>query len=267
MPPKKSSQKKKDTIVELPGGALQTRFSIAQPNPKPRTRKQTSQEVREDETSVFRSQIHEQSAQGTSTTSDAPNPHLLTIRTRTKSKRLLQIDPLEPLTPAPPKAKKKSHRQPQPKTPIVVPSTFATRQVQNSQNRRAATVLYTPRTHRTGGAQPQQPQSPTPQSIHLETHSTLQPASQSILHETSAGTGDLSDSDSELEQSIGDALQALNLSRSSSGSSSPHAPRAGRHSKHQKKVALKPRGGAKDVWSFYEKKTWTAGLCVVRTCS
>ena len=173
----------------------------------------------------------------------------------------VQIDPLAPITPARPKAGKSSS-QPQPKTPIAAPSTFATRQVENSQNRRAATVLFTPHTrHRTGKAPPQQPPSPTPQSNQPPTHSTLHPFTQSTSHDTAhAGTGDLSDSDSE-EGSVEAALRALDVhSRSSSGSSFPCA---GRHSMHRKKVPLKPRGGAKDVWTFYKK---TLGRQVCSLC-
>ena len=171
---------------------------------------------------------------------------------------------MAPITPARPKAGK-SHPQPQPQTPIAAPSTFAARQIENSQNRRAATLLFTPgskRRTRPGKAPaPQQPPSPTPQPIQPPTHSTLRTFSQSTLHDPAhAGTGDPSDSDSEQEGSVEAALQALDIqSRSSSGASSP---RAGRHSTHRT-VPLKPRGGAKDVWTFYKK---TRGRQVCSLC-
>jgi hypothetical protein len=162
---------------------------------------------------------------------------------------LAKVDPLEPITPARPK-KGKSHPPLKP-TPAV-PPTFATQQVQNSQNRRAATVLFTPRPKPSGNeplARERQP-SPTPQSIQPPVHSSLDPASEFVPHDiSSAGTGNDSSDDSEPLETV---IQALDI-HSHSHRSSSGSPRAGPHSTQRKKTHFKPRGGAKDVWSFYER--------------
>jgi hypothetical protein len=160
---------------------------------------------------------------------------------------------LEPITPARPK-KGKSHPPLKPVTLAATPSTFATQQVQNSQNQRAATVLFTPRPKQRANealTRERQP-SPTPQSIQPPVHSSLHPASEFVPHDIpSAGTGNDSSDDSEPLET---ALQALDIrSHSRCSSSGSSSPRAGPHSTQRKKTRLKPRGGAKDVWTFYEK--------------
>ena len=155
---------------------------------------------------------------------------------------------MEPITPARPKTGK-SQLQPQihpsnPTTPTAPPSLLAT-WVQNSQKQQAARVLFTPRTKQHVLAQKQQP-SPTPQSARLPAHSSLHFPSTS--HHTSSDS-----SESESEKSLETALAALDIRpQSSSGSLSQDSPCAGPHSIHRKK-ALKPRGGAKDVWTFFTK--------------
>jgi hypothetical protein len=162
-------------------------------------------------------------------------------RIRKPSKRLLEIDPLATITPARPKAKGRQ-KDPAPVTPAPLPPTsFASRQIQASQNRLAATVLFTPRRHRghPGSQQDQLPPSPTPYRAYQTP----------LIPTPSSSSSDTSD----LEDEVRNGLQRLDLQpQSSSGSQSPASPRAGPHSK-VKKVAPRPRGGAKDVWVFFEK--------------
>jgi len=156
-------------------------------------------------------------------------------RIRKPSKRLLELDPLAPITPARPKAKGRQ-KDPAPVTPALLPPTsFASRQIQASQNRLAATVLFTPRRGHPGSQQHQQPPSPTPYRF--------QPP---LISAPPSLSSDASD----LEDEVRAGLQRLDLQpHSSSGSQSPDA---GPHSK-VKKAASKPRGGAKDVWEFFKK--------------
>jgi len=122
---------------------------------------------------------------------------------------------------------------------------FASRQIQGSQKRTAATILFTPRArqHHHPHQVPahQQPPSPTP----------LQ-SSRPSLSSNSSPSG------SELEDEVRIGLKRLDL-KSRSGSQSP---RAGPHSK-QPKITSRPKGGAKDVWTFYEKSSMrhTCILC------
>lgn len=159
-------------------------------------------------------------------------------RVRKPSKRLLEIDPLAPITPARPKAKGRQ-QNPAPITPTPLPPTsFASRRIQASQNQLAATVLFTPRHHHghPGSRQQQQPPSPTPYRI-------SQPP---LIHAPSSPSSNASD----LEDEVRAGLQKLDLQHeSSSGSQSSHAQP---YSK-VKKAAPRPRGGAKDVWAFFEK--------------
>jgi hypothetical protein len=202
-----------------------------------------------------------------------------------------------PLTPARPKPTKKTSKVSKPQMkqlnpPPSPPSAFATRQLQASNNRRSAAVLFTPHRQRTGviqrGAHIQQ-SSPT---LRLGSHA-LHPAPQLRTR--------LSQSSSEGEKEIEVGLQRLDLgSRPSSdassdlqsgtgqhsgisqhpqagtgqhsgpdhyhgfGSSWSHSqsdsnsyshrsqpPRAGPHSKS--KNPPRPRGGAKDVWTFFKQ--------------
>ena len=143
---------------------------------------------------------------------------------------------MAPLTPAPPKRQPRRQENPM-KTPV--PTAFVSRQIQGSQNRRAAAVLFTPCTPQTQNPRVRvlnQP-SPTPQSIYPPIQ--RQPT---VLSRSS--------SDSDIEADVREGLIRLNLEpRSSSGSQSP---RAGRHSK-QARALPKAKGGAKDVWTFFEK--------------
>jgi len=124
---------------------------------------------------------------------------------------------------------------------------FASRQIQGSQKRTAATILFTPRArqHHHPHQVPahQQPPSPTP------LQSSRPPLS---LSSNSSPSG------SELEDEVRIGLKRLDL-KSRSGSQSP---RAGPHSK-QPKITSRPKGGAKDVWTFYEKSSMrhTCILC------
>ena len=154
-------------------------------------------------------------------------------RIRKPSKRLQEIDPLAPITPARPKPTRR--QQPAPTTPVCPTGhphvTFASRQIQSSQNRLAAAVLFTPHGNNRSGHQAPQNQplsSPTPH------RSAQQPAT---------GSG------SDVEDGIRAEMRRLELGLSSSSDSG--APRAGPHSKE--KNLSRPRGGAKDVWSFFEK--------------
>ena len=78
-----------------------------------------------------------------------------------------------------------------------------------------------------------QPSSPTP----------YQPARQSTLLATGSPLG------SDVEDEVRVGMERLELQSSSSSGSG--LPRAGPHSKQ--KNTSRPRGGAKDVWSFFEK--------------
>lgn len=167
----------------------------------------------------------------------------LQSRIRKPSKRQQGIDPLLPITPAKvPKA-----------IPVPLPAvSFASRQIQGSQNRAAAAVLFTPhakstaRQHRgqvTANQYP--PASPTP----LRTGSPLK----SVLTVSYGTPPTLAGSD--IEDDMREGLERLDLhsrSRSQSRSGS-ESPRAGPHSKH--KVVKKPRSGAKDVWRFFENSS------------
>jgi hypothetical protein len=194
-----------------------------------------------------------------------------------------------PITPARPKAPKPKAQpaKSKPKTPAA-PFTFASCQIEASRNKRSAAVLFTPYKHHAGvGHSVNEPQ-PSP---------TLQPAArlatrpaQNVVPQL--GSEDLSDDD--VEEQLQEGLHRLNFgsgsdsqfhagshshsgsqsslsSQSSSSSQSrsispshsgPQAPRAGPHSK-LKKAAVKPRAGAKDVWTFFTevKRRHVCVLC------
>jgi hypothetical protein len=194
-----------------------------------------------------------------------------------------------PITPARPKAPKPKAQpaKSKPKTPAA-PFTFASRQIEASRNKRSAAVLFTPYKHHAGvGHSVNEPQ-PSP---------TLQPAArlatcpaQNVVPQL--GSEDLSDDD--VEEQLQEGLHRLNFgsgsdsqfhagSHSHSGSQSslssqsssssqprsispshsgPQAPCAGPHSK-LKKAAVKPRAGAKDVWTFF---TEVKRRCVCVLC-
>ena len=157
--------------------------------------------------------------------SDAP-------RARKPSKRAQQIDPLLTITPAKSPAKAKGS---------VVPSTpFAAQQIQGAQNRRAAALLFMPHAvlHPSLGPARLRPLSPSPVPVPDHSTSPLAP-------------GDSSDSDS-LEDEVRDGIKKINLVATACFGSGSKSPCTGPHSK-QRVTSLKPRGGAKDVWSFFEK--------------
>jgi hypothetical protein len=155
------------------------------------------------------------------------------------------------------------------KTPVAPLSIFAARQIKASHNKQATSLLFTP--HKQCGSQ-----------IHFtheqESSPTCQPPLQNLPLQlgTSDGESDCSDVEEEL---VGE-LQHLDFcagseshsgsesgsgsqlsSQSSSGSqsvSSVHSrscaqlPHVGPHSKPLQHCTV-PRGGAKDVWSFFTK--------------
>ena len=149
---------------------------------------------------------------------------------------------MAPLIPAPPRKRQRPRQPNLPKTPVPTTGTFASRQIQASRNRRAATVLFTPRPRHTPyiqnprGQLPNQP-SPTPQS--RTTSSPAQPFFSSI-------SGSSSDTEDDVTR-VG--LERLILEPSSSSGS--QSPRAGHHSK-QARVPPKVKG-AEDVWTFFEE--------------
>jgi hypothetical protein len=149
-------------------------------------------------------------------------------RIRKPSKRQQGLDPVIPLTPAPPKTKARSQQQ-IPVTPLL--TSFASRQIQASRNQAAATVLFTPRTKHSFIPHHDSP-SPTP----------FQEASQLIS------------SSSEVEEEVRGGLERLELQ---SDSQSPVSPLA----KHPK-VKSRPKGGAKDVWNFFEKSS-EQNICII----
>src|SRR5271156_5371015 len=162
----------------------------------------------------------------------------LPTRVRKPSKRQQGLDPVVPLTPAPaPKTKSRPQIPTEISTtplPPPAPSSFVSRQIHKSQNqfnRTAARVLFTP--HAIRHRAPQPLDSPTPYS------SNEQP----VLLSDNSG--------SEVEAEIETGLKRLNLAPSSSSSGS-QSPRAGPHSK-ARIIPLKPKGGAADVWKFFEK--------------
>jgi hypothetical protein len=172
----------------------------------------------------------------------------LPTRVRKPSKRQQGLNPVVPLTPAP-APKTKSHPQIPPKTPTTplppAPSSFVSHQIHKSQNRfnrTAARVLFTP--HAIQHHAPQTPDSPTPYS------SNEQPVS---LSDNPSG--------SEVEAEIGTGLKRLNLAPSSSSSGS-QSPRAGPHSK-ARIISSKPKGGAADVWKFFEKSESNRHICIL----
>jgi hypothetical protein len=149
-----------------------------------------------------------------------------------------------PLTPAPP-PKTKTHPQ-IPTTPLPpAPSSFVSRQIHKSQNRinqTAARVLFTP--HAIRHRAPQPLYSPTPYSSNEQSVS---------LSDNPSG--------SDVEAEIGTGLKRLNLAPSSSSSGS-QSPRAGPHSK-ARIIPLKPKGGAADVWKFFEKSQSNRHICIL----
>lgn len=166
-------------------------------------------------------------------------------RIRKPSKRLQEIDPLATLTPAPPPKIRHQRQKQQVQTPV--PSNFASRQIQGSQNRRAAAVLFTPHLQRQGAGLVSGHQlSPSP---------TLQRAIQPQQPLLS-----FSGSDSEVEESVRVGLERLNLAPQTSSDS--QSPQAGPHSK-QNPVPKQSKGGAKDVWTFFDKSGDKHVQCVL----
>jgi hypothetical protein len=143
-------------------------------------------------------------------------------RIRIPSKRKEGIDPLLPITPARP------------------PGSFASRRIQDSPNRAAAAVLFTPRKHHgqfPGPANQYPPPSPMPQRAQSPPKNALALSS---------------NNSSDTEEEVRIELEKLDL-HSQSGSQSrsgSQSPRTGPHSTQHK--AQRPKGGAKDVWKFFE---------------
>ena len=163
-------------------------------------------------------------------------------RIRKPSKRKEGADPLLPITPARP-----------PRTiPVpVAPVSFSSRRIQGSQNRAAATILFTPRsranTVKQHGPLPGNqfpPPSPTPQQGQSPLKSVL-----------TLSSNNSSDTEEEVRKELEKLdLQSQSGSQSRSGSrsrSSSHSPRAGPHSTQNR--VQRPKGGANDVWKFFEK--------------
>ena len=194
---------------------------------------------------------------------------------------------MQPLTPARPKAVKTKTAKPSKaakpskttrpaksnlKTPTASVSLFAARQIEASHNKQSATLLFTP--HKQRGGQICFAHEPQPSPTH-------QHASQNLPSQLGSA-----DSDSDVEEDLVEGLQHLDFHPGSdphsdsdpdpqtstgplastvfqastgpqpvpqsvpSSHSCSHAqfPHAGPHSKPQLR---KPRGGAKDVWSFF----------------
>jgi hypothetical protein len=172
-------------------------------------------------------------------------------RIRQPSKRQQGLDPVVPLTPAPPKITQQRQRQQLPKTPIHPnhPSSFTARQIQQSQNRTAARVLFTPLA--TQQLHPHFAPPPPPAAHLLDSPTPLQ------RHVSTNQLG------SDVEDEVRAGLERLDLAQSgsqSSGSGS-QSPRAGPHSK-ARKVPSKSKGGAQDVWTCYEKSENNRHRCL-----
>ena len=182
---------------------------------------------------------------------------------------------MQPLTPARPKAVKTKTAKPSKaakpskttrpaksnlKTPTAPVSLFAAHQIEASYNKQSATLLFTP--HKQCGGQIHFAHEPQPSPI-------CQHASQNLPSQLGSA-----DSDSDVEEDLVEGLQHLDFHPGSdphsdsdpdpqaftgpqpvpqsvpSSHSHSHSqlPHAGPHSKSQ---LHKPRGGAKDVWSFF----------------
>lgn len=132
-----------------------------------------------------------------------------------------------------------------PPKPTHAPVSFASRQIQGSQNRAAAAFLFSPRTNTAKrGPVPAThypPPSPTPLRIQSPLKSVL------ALQSDNSSLG----SDSETEDEVRIGLEKINLRSQSSQSGSEAESHAEVHSKQHR--APKPRGGAQDVWKFFEK--------------
>ena len=196
---------------------------------------------------------------------------------------------MEPITPAKPKAQPAKTKS---KT-AAAPVTFASCQIEASNNRRSAALLFTPyKRHGGVGHSANKPQhSPTLQPATQSanhTQNVAQPA-QNVAHHAQNVAIQLvaeNTSDDDVEEELQEGIQNLNFesgsdsqspagsdsqspvgsgsgsgsqlpSRSTSRPASPshsrHAPHAGPHSKPQK-AAPKPRTSARDVWAFYTQK-------------
>jgi len=179
------------------------------------------------------------------------------------------MDPVVPLTPVQPKLNKGKFQpqQKRPRTPL--PSSFAAHQIQASHNRRSAAILFTPhKQHALQATAHGLQSSPTPNpairlgsptpnpAIRLCSHA-LHLAPQLRLEQSSS-----SEENEELEagvqrlnlgsKSSSDGSQSHSGSHSHSSSHHTHAPCAGPHSKMRKALS-KPKGGAKDVWTFFKQ--------------
>ena len=124
------------------------------------------------------------------------------------------------------------------------PSSFVSHQIQQSQNRLAARVLFPP-----NATQRQR------QGVHFTPTPAHQPESSTLLQRPSNET------DSDVEPEVRAGLERLDLSNSSSSQSGSQSPRAGPHSK-TRNIHSKPKGGAKDIWSFYEKSETNRHRCI-----
>ena len=134
------------------------------------------------------------------------------------------------------------------KSPAKKPVTpFVAQQVQTAQNQQAAALLFTPHVVPRPSFDFSVPRA-------LLGPSRLRQVSPSPLAHRSASPlapDDSSDSDS-VEEELGDGLKKINLTAAVRPSPKSKSPRAGPHSK-QRGTAAKPKGGARDIWAFFEK--------------
>ena len=159
------------------------------------------------------------------------------------------------------------------KTPVAPISIFAAHQIEASHNKQAASLLFTPHKQCSSQIHFTHKQEPSPTCHHAPQNLSLQ-----------LGTSDGESDDSDVEEELVEGLQHLDFhagseshSGSESGSGSPSSSQlssgsqsvssihscshaqllhAGPHSKPLQ-CRSQPRGGAKDVWSFFTKvKGW-----------
>ena len=142
------------------------------------------------------------------------------------SKRKEGVDPLLPITPARP------------------PVSFSSRRIQGSQNQAAAAVLFTPRKQQHHGPAPNQypPPSPTPQ----------QPLTLSSNNSSSGTEDEVRIELEKLDLHSWTGSQSRSGSRSRSCSPSPHTRP---HSTMTQHKLQRPKGGANDVWKFFDKSS------------
>jgi hypothetical protein len=158
------------------------------------------------------------------------------------------------------------------KTPIAPVSLFAAHQIEVSCNKQSATLLFTP--HKQCGGHIRFAHEPQPSPTYQHAPQSLPSPLGSVDSDSDieeelveglqhldfhAGSDPHSDSDPDSQASTGhqSVPQSVPSSHSCSHAQPPHA---GPHSKPQ---PCKPRGGAKDVWSFF---TVVEGKCECVLC-